>query len=154
MSIQDNFRLAMRKYIYSVSIMSNRDSNDNPNAITVSSVTSISMEPPSILICINKSSKIHDSIVSGSKFCINLLTKDQHELSNICSDDQKHDQRFVDQNWNLDNLPFLENAQANIFCKVDKLSSYHTHTIVIGLVEDANFADTISTLTYVDGDYK
>ena len=154
MSIQDNFRLAMRKYIYSVSIMSNRDSNDNPNAITVSSVTSISMEPPSILICINKSSKIHDSIVSGSKFCINLLTKDQHELSNICSDDQKHDQRFVDQNWNLDNLPFLENAQANIFCKVDKLSSYHTHTIVIGLVEDANFAETISTLTYVDGNYK
>ena len=154
MSIQDNFRLAMRRYIYSVSIMSNRDSNTNPNAITVSSVTSISMEPPSILICINKSSKIHDSIVSGSKFCINLLTKDQHELSNICSDDQKHDQRFVDQNWNLDNLPFLENAQANIFCKVDKLSSYHTHTIVIGLVEDANFADTISTLTYVDGNYK
>ena len=154
MSIQDNFRLAMRRYIYSVSIMSNRDSNDNPNAITVSSVTSISMEPPSILICINKSSKIHDSIVSGSKFCINLLTKDQHELSNICSDDQKHDQRFADQNWNLDNLPFLENAQANIFCKVDNLSSYHTHTIVIGLVEDANFADTISTLTYVDGDYK
>ena len=154
MSIQDNFRLAMRRYIYSVSIMSNRDSNNNPNAITVSSVTSISMEPPSILICINKSSKIHDSIVSGSKFCINLLTKDQHELSNICSDDQKHDQRFVDQNWNLDNLPFLENAQANIFCKVDNLSSYHTHTIVIGLVEDANFADTISTLTYVDGDYK
>ena len=154
MSIQDNFRLAMRRYIYSVSIMSNRDSNTNPNAITVSSVTSISMEPPSILICINKSSKIHDSIVSGSKFCINLLTKDQHELSNICSDDQKHDQRFVDQNWNLDNLPFLENAQANIFCKVDKLSSYHTHTIVIGLVEDANFAETISTLTYVDGNYK
>jgi flavin reductase (DIM6/NTAB) family NADH-FMN oxidoreductase RutF len=100
--------------------MSNRDSNDNPNAITVSSVTSISMEPPSILICINKSAKIHDSIVLGSKFCINLLTKDQHELSNICSDDQKHDQRFADQNWNLDNLPFLENAQANIFCKVDK----------------------------------
>ena len=154
MSIQDNFRLAMRRYIYSVSIMSNRDSNDNPNAITVSSVTSISMEPPSILICINKSSKIHDSIVLGSKFCINLLTKGQHELSNICSDDQKHDQRFADENWNLDNLPFLENAQANIFCKVDKLSSYHTHTIVIGLVEDANFADTISTLTYVDGDYK
>ena len=154
MSIQDNFRLAMRKYIYSVSIMSNKDSNNNLNAITVSSVTSISMEPPSILICINKSSKIHDSIVLDSKFCINLLNKDQHELSNICSDDQKHDQRFADQNWNLDNLPFLKNAQANIFCKVDKLSSYHTHTIVIGLVEDANFADTISTLTYVDGDYK
>jgi len=154
MSIQDNFRLAMRRYIYSVSIMSNKDKANNPNAITVSSVTSISMDPPSLLICINKSSRIHDSIKLGSKFCINLLNKEQEDLSNICSDEDMYDQRFKNKNWNLENIPFLKNAQANIFCKVDKLTSYHTHTIVIGLVEDANYADEISTLTYVDGEYK
>ena len=154
MSIQDNFRLAMRRYIYSVSIMSNKDNADNPNAITVSSVTSISMDPPSLLICINKSSRIHNSIELESKFCINLLNNKQEDLSNICSDEDMYDQRFKDENWNLDNIPFLKNAQANIFCKVDKLTSYHTHTIVIGLVEDANYTDEISTLTYVDGEYK
>ena len=154
MSIQDNFRLAMRRYIYSVSIMSNKDNADNPNAITVSSVTSISMDPPSLLICINKSSRIHNSIELESKFCINLLNNKQEDLSNICSDEDMYDQRFIDENWNLDGIPFLKNAQANIFCKVDKLTSYHTHTIVIGLVEDANYADEISTLTYVDGEYK
>jgi flavin reductase (DIM6/NTAB) family NADH-FMN oxidoreductase RutF len=154
MSIQDNFRLAMRRYIYSVSIMSNKDNADNPNAITVSSVTSISMDPPSLLICINKSSRIHNSIELGTKFCINLLNNEQEDISNICSDEDMYDQRFKDENWNLDGIPFLKNAQANIFCKVDKLTSYHTHTIVIGLVEDANYADEISTLTYVDGKYK
>ena len=154
MSIQDNFRLAMRRYIYSVSIMSNKDKANNPNAITVSSVTSISMDPPSLLICINKSSRIHDTIVQGSKFCINLLNSNQENLSNICSDEDMYDQRFKDKNWNLDDIPFLQNAQANIFCKVDKLTSYHTHTIVIGLVADAKYADEISTLTYVDGEYK
>ena len=154
MSIQDNFRLAMRRYIYSVSIMSNKDNADNPNAITVSSVTSISMNPPSLLICINKSSRIHDTIELGSKFCINLLNSNQQNLSNICSDEEMYDQRFKDKNWNLDDIPFLQNAQANIFCKVDKLTSYHTHTIVVGLVEDANYADEISTLTYVNGEYK
>jgi len=154
MSIQDNFRLAMRRYIYSVSIMSNKDNADNPNAITVSSVTSISMDPPSLLICINKSSRIHNSIELESKFCINLLNNKQEDLSNVCSDEDMYDQRFKDENWNLDGIPFLKNAQANIFCKVDKLTSYHTHTIVIGLVEDAKYADEISTLTYVDGVYK
>ena len=154
MSIQDNFRLAMRRYIYSVSIMSNKDNADNPNAITVSSVTSISMDPPSLLICINKSSRIHNSIELESKFCINLLNNKQEDLSNICSDEDMYDQRFKDENWNLEGIPYLKNAQANIFCKVDKLTSYHTHTIVIGLVEDANYADEISTLTYVDGVYK
>ena len=154
MSIQDNFRLAMRRYIYSVSIMSNKDNADNPNAITVSSVTSISMDPPSLLICINKSSRIHNSIELESKFCINLLNNKQEDLSNICSDENMYDQRFKDKNWNLEDIPFLQNAQANIFCKVDKLTSYHTHTIVVGLVEDANYADEISTLTYVNGEYK
>ena len=153
MSIQDNFRLAMRRYIYSVSIMSSKD-DGYLNAITVSSVTSISMDPPSLLICINKSARIHDTLKIGSEFCINLLNKDQEELSNICSDEDSYDERFKDKNWNTKGVPFLANAQANIFCKVDKLSSYHTHTIVVGLVQDANYSEEISTLTYVDGNYK
>jgi flavin reductase (DIM6/NTAB) family NADH-FMN oxidoreductase RutF len=133
--------------------MSNKD-DGYLNAITVSSVTSISMDPPSLLICINKSARIHDTLKIGSEFCINLLNKDQEELSNICSDEDSYDERFNDKNWNTKGVPFLANAQANIFCKVDKLSSYHTHTIVVGLVEDANYSDEISTLTYVDGNYK
>ena len=112
------------------------------------------MDPPSLLICINKSSRIHDTLEIGSKFCINLLNKDQEELSNICSDEDRYEQRFSDENWNLDNVPFLENAQANIHCKVDQLSSYHTHTIVVGLVEGANSLSNIATLTYVDGEYR
>tara|TARA_Y100000992_G_C21206937_1_gene463391 strand:- start:604 stop:1008 length:405 start_codon:yes stop_codon:yes gene_type:complete len=134
--------------------MSNKDDQGSSNAITVSSVTSISMDPPSLLICINKSARIHNSLKIGSKFCINLLNKDQEDLSNICSDEDSYEERFKDKNWDTKEIPFLTNAQANIFCKVDKLASYHTHTIVVGLVEDANYADDISTLTYVDGEYR
>ena len=112
------------------------------------------MDPPSLLICINKSARIHDTLRIGSKFCINLLNKDQEDLSNICSDEDSYEERFKDENWNIEETPFLTNAQANIFCKVDKLTSYHTHSIVVGLVEGANHSDEISTLTYVDGSYK
>jgi flavin reductase (DIM6/NTAB) family NADH-FMN oxidoreductase RutF len=154
MSVQDNFRLAMRRYVYSVSIMSNKDASGNLNAITVSSVTSISMEPPSLLVCINKNSRIHDSLILESEFCINLLSKEQEYLSNVCSDEEKYDQRFDDKNWNHEGVPYLQNAQSNIFCKIDKLTSYHTHTVVIGTVMDSMFRDNIATLTYVDGKYQ
>ncbi len=154
MTIQDRFRLAMRRYIYSVSIMSNKDEDKNLNAITVSSVTSISMQPPSLLVCINKNSRIHDSLKLGTKFCVNLLTKDHIGLSDICSSDNKYSERFIDKTWNKATVPFLESAQSNIFCIVDNLVSFHTHSIVIGLVEDAKFHEEISTLTYVDGNYK
>ena len=153
MSIQDDFRLAMRSYIYSVSVLSNKGEDGICNAITVSSVTSISMEPPSLLVCINKDSKIHDELIVGSEFCINLLTKDQQDISNVCSSESMHDKRFDDPNWDLSLTPYLKNAQANIFCAVDDLISYHTHTIVLAHVTKSESKDKINTLTYVDGSY-
>jgi flavin reductase (DIM6/NTAB) family NADH-FMN oxidoreductase RutF len=154
MALQDNFRKAMRSYVYSVSILSNTNENGECHAITVSSVTSVSIDPPSLLVCINKSASIHNSIVIGSKFCINLLTKDHEELSNICSSYENENKRFESDEWDLSDIPFLKRAQANIFCEVDQLISYHTHSIVIGKVLDSNNSDDINTLTYVDGRYE
>ena len=86
MSIQDNFRLAMRRYIYSVSIMSNKDEKGDTNAITVSSVTSLSLEPPLIIVCINKNASMHENLEINKKFCLNLLKSSQIDLfSNIKS---------------------------------------------------------------------
>ena len=99
MTIQDNFKKAMRSYVYSVSIMSNIDDNKNLNAITVSSVTSVSIDPPSLLVCINKTAGIHDSIVKDSKFCINLLKKSQQDISNLCSTFQEEENRFKNDQW-------------------------------------------------------
>ena len=81
MDLQNEFRIGMRKYIYSVSVISNIQSNGTKNAITVSSVTSISINPPSIITCINKKSSIHESLVPNSKFCINLLNEKQQDIA-------------------------------------------------------------------------
>ena len=154
MTLQDNFRKAMRSYIYSVSVMSSIDVKGTYNAITVSSVTSVSLDPPSLLVCINKTAGIHDSIEEGSSFCINLLNKNQEDISNLCSSFQEEGDRFEGYQWDLNGIPFLKDAQANIFCTVDKLISYHTHTIDIGHVTDSKSNDEINTLTYVDGKYE
>jgi flavin reductase len=153
MSDQGDFRKAMRNYIYSVSILSNKNIDGELNAITVSSVTSISMEPPSLLVCINKSSRIHDTLIKNSDFCINLLNKNQQEISNICSTDSLYDQRFDHDKWNTQTIPFLEEAQANIFCSIEDLVPYHTHTIVIVKVLNAISNDKINTLIYINGKY-
>ena len=154
MTIQDNFKKAMRSYVYSVSIMSNIDDNKNLNAITVSSVTSVSIDPPSLLVCINKTAGIHDSIINDSKFCINLLKKSQQDISNLCSSFQEEENRFKNDQWDTTDIPFLKNAQANIFCKVDEIISYHTHSIVVAKVTESKYSNDIDTLIYVDGSYE
>ena len=63
--ITNKFRLGMRKFVYSVSVVSNLD-EEKINAITVSSVTSVSLDPPSVVVSINKKSSIHASLISGS----------------------------------------------------------------------------------------
>ena len=108
MSLQDNFRKAMRSYVYSVSILSNVSEKNEHHAITVSSVTSVSIDPPSILVCINKSAGIHDTIKIGTRFCINLLTKNHEDLSNVCSSYKEEKNRFTSDQWDLSGIPFLK----------------------------------------------
>ena len=71
-----------------------------------------------------------------------------------CHGNIEEKNRFISDQWDLSDIPFLKDAQANIFCEVDQLIEYHTHTIVIGKVIESKSLDTINTLTYVDGSYE
>jgi len=154
MDLQNEFRVGMRKYIYSVSVISNAQSNGTRNAITVSSVTSISMEPPSIITCINKKSSIHESLIPNSEFCINLLNEKQQDIAEICSDPNKINERFKNIEWVESKPPIMKNALVNIICKVDKIIGYKTHSIVIGLVQRIRNSDFKNPLMYQDGIYR
>ncbi len=152
--LQNEFRIGMRKYIYSVSVISNAQLNGTRNAITVSSVTSISINPPSIITCINKKSSIHESLAPNSKFCINLLNEKQQDIAEICSDPNRINERFDNIEWIGDKPPIMKNALVNIICKVDKIVEYKTHSIVIGLVQKMNNSEHKNPLMYQEGMYK
>ena len=154
MDIQNEFKIGMRKYIYSVSVISNTQSNGRKNAITVSSVTSISINPPSIIVCINKKSSIHESLILDSKFCINLVNEEQRDIAEICSDPNRINERFKNIEWIGDKPPIMKNALVNIICKVDKIVEYKTHSIVIGLVQKIKNSEHKNPLMYQEGVYK
>jgi len=154
MDIQNEFKIGMRKYIYSVSVISNTQSNGRKNAITVSSVTSISINPPSIIVCINKKSSIHESLILDSKFCINLVNEEQRDIAEICSDPNRINERFKNIEWIGDKPPIMMNALVNIICKVDKIVEYKTHSIVIGLVQKIKNSEHKNPLMYQEGMYK
>ena len=154
MDLQNEFRIGMRKYIYSVSVISNMQSNGTKNAITVSSVTSISISPPSIIACINKKSRMNESLVLDSKFCINLVNEEQQDIAEVCSDPNRINERFKNIEWIGDKPPIMKNALVNIICKVDKIVEYKTHSIVIGLVQKIKNSEHKNPLMYQEGVYK
>jgi len=152
MNIKD-FLESMRNLAASVSIVSAQDQQKKNFAMTVSSLTSLSMDPPAILVCVNKEASIHRVLEEGASFAVNILTKAHIEIANVCSSKEKEDQRFNFEQWVLDNPPIIQDAQVIIFCEVDKLVDYHTHSIVIGSVKGVKNKEGFNTLMYANGGY-
>ena len=150
---KEQFLIAMRSLAASVSVISARDAFGKTYAMTASSVTSLSIDPPSILVCVNKDASIHDTLVKDVSLCINILQKNQQEISNLCSSKDLESQRFENDLWDLRETPFLKDAQANIFCKIDQTVSHHSHTIVLAKALKAESKEEFNTLMYGDGGY-
>ena len=150
---KEQFLTAMRSLAASVSVISARDAIGKTYAMTASSVTSLSIDPPSILVCVNKEASIHDALVEDVLLCINILQKNQQEIANLCSSKDSESQRFENDIWDLRETPFLKDAQANIFCKIDQTVPYHSHTIVLAKALKAESKEEFNTLMYGDGGY-
>ena len=120
--LQQEFLKSMRYLAASVSIISAKDSNDKPYAMTASSVTSLTLEPPSILVCVNHDASIHDHLLNDeAKFCVNLLKKNQQDIATLCSIKEKEDQRFEDKNWNLDRSLFCKALNRIYFVRLKNI---------------------------------
>ncbi|MDB9813575.1 flavin reductase family protein [Gammaproteobacteria bacterium] len=150
---KEQFLIAMRFLASSVSVVSAKDSDGKLYAMTASSVTSLTIEPPSILVCVNKGASIHDILIPGIDLCINILSKDQQDISNLCSSKDSESLRFANDFWNTGGVPFLKDAQSNIFSQVDEVISYNSHSIIIAKVLQAQSADSFDGLIYADGGY-
>ncbi len=153
-AIQDAFRAAMRRVGSTVTIVSAQNGSER-HGTTATSVTSISMEPPSILVCFNRSSRLHDFLSNKDRFCVNVLHTDNIETARIFSSPVVGSERFNSGNWrtDADGTPYLANAQANLFCRKEKEIGYGSHTIFIGRVTEARAREDISPLLYRDGRY-
>jgi flavin reductase (DIM6/NTAB) family NADH-FMN oxidoreductase RutF len=149
-----DFRKAMRRLTSAVSVISTAHDGIR-HGITVTSVTSVSMTPPSILFCVNRASRLHNPLVCAGHFCINILHAHQIEIADAFSGRIAGEDRFLVGEWASSDaeMPYLIPAQANIFCETDAISSYGTHSIVIGKVRQVAVRGQVAPLLYQDGNY-
>ncbi len=152
-TLSDDLRKAMRRVAATVNVVS-ICVDGRPMGITATAVSSISMDPPSLLVCINRAASLHASMGDMTHFCINVLHRDQEEVARIFSDSAQHALRFVN-GWEIDCAPAprLIDAQASILCRRSDSHSFGTHSIFIGVVEAAWTRDDVDPLIYLNGRY-
>lgn len=151
---QASFRDAMRRLAATVTIISARIGNRR-HGITATAVTSLSMEPASLLVCISQSSSMYQLLHDSGHFCVNLLNSEQAALSGFFAGRLPSDERFLHGEWrdSRHGIPYLHSAQANVFCIRKRTIAYGSHTIFIGEAEDVRIADEVSPLIYSNGGY-
>jgi flavin reductase (DIM6/NTAB) family NADH-FMN oxidoreductase RutF len=151
--VTGDFKRAMRRLASTVTIMSTADVNGHRYGMTATAVNSLTMDPPSILICVNHSASIHDPLTGRGRFCVNVLTTDHEELVSAFSGRLKGDARFEVGEWcnEESGMPYLQGAQCNLFCDVDRVVPFATHSIIIGRVTAVRVEEGISPLIYADG---
>jgi len=150
-------REGMRRLASGVSVISTKTTAGARFAMTATSVTSLSAEPASLLVCINRNTSMYEAVKDGGAFCVNVLRFDQQEISNKCASGDQGEERFEVGDWQeTADLPYLEGSLAVFVCDQEQAINYGTHRILIGaikrvLVDDG---DTIDPLVYLDGGYK
>lgn len=148
------FRDAMRRLAGSVTVVT-VSNNGERHGTTATAVTSLSMAPPSLLVCFNRDSRLHALLSAAERFCVNLLHTDNVEVSRLFSSPVTSAERFAIGSWRLDEgaAPYLDNAQSSIQCAKDQQIDYGSHTIFIGRVLAVRNRPEISPLIYCDGGY-
>jgi flavin reductase (DIM6/NTAB) family NADH-FMN oxidoreductase RutF len=146
-------KLALRRLASAVAVVTCRD-GERRHAMTATAVNAMSMQPPSMIVCVNRSSTFHAAISRADKFAINILHRGQVQISMGCGGKARGEDRFHSAAWGEESgVPILPDAQASIVCAKQDRFDYGSHTIFLGRVTSVGIHGEVDPLIYVDGHY-
>jgi flavin reductase (DIM6/NTAB) family NADH-FMN oxidoreductase RutF len=150
----DHMRLALRRFAKSVMVVSCEHEGVR-YAMSATAVSELSLDPPTMLVCVNQSASMHMPLAAGADFAINMLHAGQEQIARNCGGALRGEDRFNEGDWQTSEFgpPYLADAQASFICSLVNRLDHGTHSIFIGEVELAKAADVVDPLVYVDGRY-
>ncbi len=132
----DDFKKALSCWATGVTIVTAR-AGDRVHGMTVSAFTEVSLEPPLVLVCADKTSNTHPLIAEGGVFAVNVLSQDQTALSDRFASKKDEQLRFVDLEYETGKTgaPLLDGTAATLDCTLVATHDAGDHVIYVGRVE-------------------
>jgi flavin reductase (DIM6/NTAB) family NADH-FMN oxidoreductase RutF len=141
------FRIACSRFPTGVAIASVMNEDGLPRGLTVSSFTSVSLDPPLILICIHKGSKLLPHF-RRSWFGMNVLSEDQEELSMIFSCRESTQTNLVEWRLGRTGAPLLSNVLAVFECSVREIVTGGDHEILVAEVAEISSEEGVPLVRF------
>lgn len=136
-SIAEAFKASMRLVASSVSLVTARDEKGDWHGMAVTSAGSLSMDPPSMMVAVNRNASIYPVIVQSQRFTLNLLDEGHAALLEPFARSDMRDKRFTEDKWTAAGLsgPVLKGALCSHVCSVAEAHDFGTHTVFFGTVD-------------------
>ena len=141
MSDDERFRHALGEYATGVTVITFLNHDGAAIGLTVNSFTSLSLQPPLILWCLDNLSEWYSQMKPGLSFAINVLASDQRDIAERFA--ELHPDRFdgILTESGLADLPLVKNALATFECVVEETHEGGDHLIIIGRVAQFQSGD-------------
>ncbi len=139
----------MGHFATGVTIVTTKNGNE-VRGMTANSVASVSLEPLSVLVCVNREAITYGILDAGQVFCVNVLAENQEALSRACArpDTPEAALQGVPYRLGQSGAPILEGALAYLDCRVVSSMDFGTHRIYVGEAVDVSSSEGRPLLFY------
>ncbi len=127
------------------------------HGMTANALTSLSLDPLQLLLCVDKQAHLHQQLTEGGRFCVNILAEDQEEISRlfaVTAEPEQGSLRGAAYHVGPHGLPLLDGCLAFLDCDVAERCEGGDHTIFIGAVVHGEVLREAPPLLFYQGSYR
>lgn len=148
----DLVRGVHRKFITGVTVVTT-DDDGTPRGLAVNAFASISLDPPMVLVCVQRSSSTHPALHRATHLGISILAADQLDVAKTFAG--KSDDKFADLLWapGEHGAPLIEGSSAQLEVEIGERIEAGSHTVFTGRVVSARHDDLAAPLVYSGGGF-
>ncbi len=148
----DDFRRVLGHFVSGVTLVTTCDEESRPTGLTASAFTSVSLDPPLVLVCVDHKAQSYPALRDAGRFAVNILRSDQEALSRRFASTRLDKFAGVPFTLSRLGLPLIEESLATIECVTVAAHPEGDHTIFVGRVERATVGSG-QPLIYYRGQY-
>ncbi|MBS1886186.1 MAG: flavin reductase family protein [Actinobacteria bacterium] len=148
-----SFRALMANWVTGVSLVTSQGA-DGPVGCTANALTSLSLDPPLLLVCFAHTARSLEAVRASRRFAVNVLSWDQRELSAKFASSGEQAEKFSGVVHRIeDGVPVIDGCVANLVCELDRELSVGDHAIAVGRPLSGSFDAEATPLGFFRSDY-
>lgn len=138
---KDVFRRVLSHFAAGVTVVTTVDREERPHGLTATAFTSVSLEPPLVLVCVDKQAETYSQFEPAGVFAVNFLSLEQRDISQRFA--THGGDKFSGLSWRRGGLgaPLLDGTIGHVECRIRHWYDAGDHTIMVGEIESADAGD-------------